>query len=85
LSTDVSSTVRTSADGRILGQEETTMDDSSERYPWVGATDERFTLALVLDVGEVLARHGYDAPTGATLVELTAGIYRALHPIATYP
>jgi hypothetical protein len=56
------------------------MDDSSERYPWVGTTDERFTLALVLDVGEALARHGYDAPTGATLVELTAGIYRALHP-----
>jgi len=60
------------------------MDDSNERYPWVGTTDERFTLALVLDVGEVLARHGYDAPTGVTLVELTVGIYRALHPPATY-
>jgi hypothetical protein len=56
------------------------MDDPSERYPWVGTTDERFTLALVLDVGEVLARHGYDAPTGTTLVDLTAGLYRALHP-----
>jgi hypothetical protein len=32
------------------------------------------------DVGEVLARHGYDAPTEATLVDLTAGLYRALHP-----
>jgi hypothetical protein len=61
------------------------MDDSSERYPWVGTTDGRFTLALVLDVGEVLVRHGYDAPTGATLVDLTAGIYRALHPIQAYP
>jgi hypothetical protein len=77
--------LRASADGRILGHEETTMDDSSERYPWVGTTDERFTLALVLDVGEVLARHGYDAPTGATLVDLTAGIYRALHPSRPTP
>lgn len=49
-------------------------------YPWVEARDERFTLALILDVCEVLARHGYLAPTGATLVDLTTGIYRALHP-----
>lgn len=42
--------------------------------------DDRFTLALVLDVGEVLSRHGYPAPTGMTLVDLTAGLYRALHP-----
>jgi hypothetical protein len=75
----------TLVDGEILGHEETTTDDSSECYPWAGTTDERFTLSFVLDVGEVLVRHGYDAPTGATLVELTAGIYRALHPIPTYP
>lgn len=55
------------------------MAQPSGDYPWVGTTDDRFTLALVLDVGEVLARHGYDAPTGATLVELTTGLYRALH------
>jgi hypothetical protein len=61
------------------------MDEPSERYPWVGTTDERFTLALVLDVGEVLARHGHAAPTGATLVDLAAGLYRALRPFPPYP
>jgi hypothetical protein len=50
----------------------------------VGTRDERFTLALVLDVGEVLSRHGYPAPTGATLVDLTSGLYRALHPAPPY-
>jgi hypothetical protein len=60
------------------------VSDPSGDYPWVGTTDERFTLALVLDVGEVLHRHGYDAPTGATLVELTAGLYRALHDLPRY-
>jgi hypothetical protein len=39
---------------------------------------------LVLDVGEVLSRHGYPAVTGATLVELTVGLYRALHPVPRY-
>jgi hypothetical protein len=63
---------------------EGTMNDPSGDYPWVGTTDERFTLALVLDVGEVLHRHGYDAPTGVTLVELTAGLYRALHDFPRY-
>ena len=58
------------------------MDEPNPDYPWVGTRDDRFTLALVLDVGEVLSRHGYPAPTGATLVELTRGIYRALHPSA---
>jgi hypothetical protein len=60
------------------------MDDAGA-YPWVGATDERFTLALALDVGEVLVPHGYAAPTGAILVDLTAGIYRALHPFTPFP
>lgn len=33
------------------------MDDRNhDEYPWVGTRDERFTLALVLDVGEVLTR-----------------------------
>jgi hypothetical protein len=53
--------------------------DGPADYPWVGVRDDRFTLALVLDVGEVLVRHGYPAPAGATLVELTSGLYRALH------
>lgn len=60
------------------------MDDVGQDYPWIGTRDERFTLALVLDVGEVLSRHGYPAPTGATLVDLTAGIYRALHSAGPY-
>jgi hypothetical protein len=60
------------------------VDEPIPDYPWVGTRDARFTLALVLDVGEVLSRHGYPAPTGATLVELTAGLYRALHPAPPY-
>jgi hypothetical protein len=64
---------------------EVAMGNEPDPYPWVETTDERFTLALVLDVGEVLHRHGYAAPTGATLVELTTGLYRALHPFPTYP
>lgn len=49
-------------------------------YPWSADRDERFTLALVLDVEEVLARHGYPAPVGGVLVDLTTGIYYyALH------
>lgn len=51
-----------------------------EQYPWVGTDDERFTLALILDVTEVLARHGYPAVAGSTLVDLTASLYRTLHP-----
>jgi hypothetical protein len=60
-------------------------DDPTVDYPWLAHRDERFTLALVLDVGEVLLRHGYPAPTGVTLVELTTGLYRALHPPAYLP
>ncbi|HET6910969.1 MAG TPA: hypothetical protein VFH54_16680 [Mycobacteriales bacterium] len=55
------------------------MDDEYRAYPWVSAPDDRFTLALVTDVAEVLVRHGYPAPAGAVLVELTAGLFRALH------
>jgi hypothetical protein len=61
------------------------MDHDADRdYPWRAGTDERFTLALVLDVGEVLTRHGYPAPVGGVLVDLTAGLYRALHPTGIY-
>ena len=55
------------------------MDEEYPAYPWVSAPDERFTLALILDVGEVLARHGYPAPSGAVLEELASGLFRALH------
>lgn len=54
-------------------------DESADAYPWMAQRDERFTLALVLDVGEVLVRHGYPAPVGAVLVTLTTGLYDALH------
>lgn len=55
-------------------------DELTRAYPWLAERDERFTLALVLDVGEVLTRHGYPAPVGEVLVDLTVGLYRALHP-----
>ena len=58
---------------------EAVMDDEYLAYPWVSAPDDRFTLALVTDVAEVLVRHGYPAPAGAVLVELTSGLFRALH------
>jgi hypothetical protein len=53
-------------------------DDEYRSYPWMAAHDHRFTLALVLDVVEVVVRHGYEAPTGTTLVELTTGLFGAL-------
>ena len=64
--------------GRRLAAE-AAMDDEYRAYPWMSGADDRFTLALILDVGEVLARHGYPAPSGAVLVELTSGLFRALH------
>jgi hypothetical protein len=54
-------------------------DDTARDYPRLTEPDERFTLALVIDVAEVLNRHGYPAPTGTTLVELTVGLHHALH------
>jgi hypothetical protein len=33
-------------------------DDAARSYPWLAERDDRFTLALILDVGEVLVRHG---------------------------
>jgi hypothetical protein len=46
---------------------------------------DQFTLALVTDVVEVLSRHGYPAPTGDRLVDLTLALHRALHPIPFDP
>lgn len=78
--TDTLSTDSTPAAVRSPNQVDDALVDELERdYPWVARPDDRFTLALVLEVGEVLARHGYPAPTGATLVDLTVGLYRALY------
>lgn len=55
------------------------MDDDWNDERWMVSRDERFTMALVLDVAEALGRHGYPPPTGAHLAALTVGLYRALH------
>lgn len=68
----------------LFPYEDPGVDDLDREYPWVTNCDDRVTLALVLDVGDVLSRHGYPAPTGATLVDLTLGLYRALHPAAPF-
>ena len=60
-------------------------DDPAVDYPWLVHRDERFTLTLILDVGEVLVRHRYAALAGATLVDFTNGLYRALHPTPYLP
>ena len=59
------------------------MDDDCSHERWMVSRDERFTMALVLDVTEALSRHGYPPPTGAPLVALTVGLYRALHGDST--
>ena len=41
--------------------------------------DPRFTFGLVIDVAEVLARHGYQRPHGRELVELRQSLYRFLY------
>lgn len=62
------------------------IDEPADAYPWLAQRDERLTLALVLDVGEVLVRHGYPATTGAILLKLTTGLYDALHGLPpSYP
>ena len=60
------------------------VDDLEQEYPWVANRDDRLTLAFVLDVGELLSRHGYSAPTGMTLIDLTTGPCRALQPLVTH-
>lgn len=46
---------------------------------WADTVEERFTMALVADVAEVVVRHGYPPPVGVALVDLTVGLYRAVH------
>jgi hypothetical protein len=42
--------------------------------------DERFTFGVVVDVAEVLTRHGYPKPaTGRDLVALQQALYRFLY------
>ena len=53
---------------------------------WDAPADDRdterpaFTLALLEDLAELLARHGYPAPKDAVLADLTYALYRALDP-----
>ena len=55
-------------------------EDPFEPYDrWLDASEARFTMAFVADVAEVLVRHGYPPLVGVALVELTAGLYRAVH------
>lgn len=45
-----------------------------------GAEDSRFTLGLVVDVADVLARHGYPpVRDSADLVDLQQSLYRFLY------
>jgi hypothetical protein len=41
--------------------------------------DQRFSFGLVIEVAEVLARHGFPRPTGRELVELRQSLYRFLY------
>jgi hypothetical protein len=59
-------------------------DDAARDYPWLAERDERFTLALLLEVGEVLTRHGYPAPTVGRLVDITVALHHAMHPHSAY-
>ena len=57
LSTDLPASSSIGDSCRMIGRKEVAIvGQPSGDYPWVGTTDDRFTLALVLDVGEVLAR-----------------------------
>jgi hypothetical protein len=62
-------------------------DDAARSYPWLAERDDRFTLALVLDVGEVLVRHGYPAPAGAHSSTSPPGFTRPClsSPVTTHP
>jgi hypothetical protein len=60
--------------------------DVSRRYPvkpLEGGDDSRFTFGLVLEVAEVLARHGYPSPAdpdcAADFVDLRQTLFRFLY------
>lgn len=44
-----------------------------------GATDDRFTMGLALDVAAVLEAHGYPAPAGLDMVDLQSALFRVLY------
>jgi hypothetical protein len=52
------------------------LDDAVEKE---GGGDKRFTLGLLVDVVEVLVRHGYPKPEGADLVRLELALFRFLY------
>ena len=57
------------------------MSADERAYPLPRTVDDpRFTFGLVLDVAEVLTRHGYPQPaTGVDLVDLQQALYRYLY------
>jgi hypothetical protein len=65
------------------------MADPAPTYPLPrpGAdTDERFTIGLVLDVADVLTRHGYPRPAcGADLVRLQQALFAAIYQPTCQP
>ena len=48
-------------------------------YPLPDEEDPRFTFGLILDVAEVLKRHGYDPLHGTDLVDLQQALYGFLY------
>lgn len=56
------------------------MTDHMPVYPLPPADgDPRFSLGLVIDVGEVLVTHGFPPPAGEDLVELQQALFRFLY------
>lgn len=41
--------------------------------------DSRFTIGLVIDVADVLQRHGFETPHGLDIVDLQQALYRLLY------
>ena len=56
---------------------------ASDSDLWAGTGDERGTFAVA--VAWVVGRHGYHAPVGVALAELTMGLHRALHGCPLLP
>ncbi len=56
------------------------MSGEERAYPLPGPADlPKFTFGLVVDVAEVLDRHGYPPPTGADLAALQQVLFGFLH------
>jgi hypothetical protein len=51
-----------------------------------GPTDPRFTLGLVLDIGDLLARHGYPPlATGTDLLRFQQALFAAIYQHQEHP